>query len=174
MLCTQHQELAGAMQSAEIVQSRVVNPMVTANEVQATIAGRLDDDCCGCKDPKFAIQYEPDKIKLTQDEFDRAVAEFNNAVKKPIWWYPLWPLCVLFHAFTCHICDPYQKGGCVDFVLEKMAEKMSSQFAHKGVVFSIRVRLEPSLWGAIPCIGSLYEEKDGYFLVIQQQSGQPC
>ena len=58
--------------------------------------------------------------------------------------------------------------------LEKMAEKMSSQFAHKGVVFSIRVRLEPSLWGAIPCIGSLYEEKDGYFLVIQQQSGQPC
>ena len=167
-------ELAGAMSSAGIVQSRAVNPMVTANEVQATIAGRLDDDCCGCKDPTFAIQYEPDKIKLTQDEFDRAVAEFNNAVKKPIWWYPLWPLCVLFHAFTCHICDPYQKGGCVDFVLEKMAEKMSSQFAHKGVVFSIRVRLEPSLWGAIPCIGDLYAEKDGYFLVIQQQSGQPC
>ena len=144
--------------------------VVPEHERQTTIFGRLDDDYCGCKSPKFAIQYEPGKINLTQDEFDSAVAEFNDAVKKPIWWYPLWPLIVSFHAFTCHVCDPYQRGGCVDFVLEKMAEKMSEKFAYKGVKFIIRVRLEASMgWGALPCCGECYAEKDGYFLVIQQQ-----
>ena len=149
---------------------RQVYVVVPEHERQTTIFGRLDDDYCGCKSPKFAIQYEPGKINLTQDEFDSAVAEFNDAVKKPIWWYPLWPLIVSFHAFTCHVCDPYQRGGCVDFVLEKMAEKMSEKFAYKGVKFIIRVRLEASMgWGALPCCGECYAEKDGYFLVIQQQ-----
>ena len=108
---------------------------------------------------------------ITQSEFDRIVAEFNSAVKKPGWWYPLWPLCMLFHCFTCHGCDPHRRGGCFDFVLDKVAEQMNTQYANRGVQFTIKTRLENSLWAAIPFCGDCFESYESYFLVIQQQAG---
>ena len=45
-----------------------------------------------------------------------------------------------FHCtFTCQGCDPTQKDGCCDFVLETVAKRMSTKYAHKGVQFFIRL-----------------------------------
>ena len=159
--------MAGA---AVILQGNIV----PSGTDRTTISGRLQDDCCGCGDAKFAIEYEPGKTVLTQSEFDRIVAEFNSAVKKPGWWYPLWPLCMLFHCFTCHGCDPHRRGGCCDFALDKVAEQMNTQYANRGVQFTIKTRLEPSLWAAIPICGDCCDVDitESYFLVIQQQASR--
>ena len=109
------------------------------SENENTIIGKLGDDCCGCFSAKFDIRYDEGRTSLTQNEFESAVAEFNNAVKKPGWWYPLYPLCICFHLFTCQGCDPTKKDGCCDFVLETVAKRMSTKYAHKGVQFFIRL-----------------------------------
>ena len=63
-----------------------------------------------------------------------------------------------FHCtFTCQGCDPTKKDGCCDFVLETVAKRMSTKYAHKGVQFFIRFEE----------MGGLRDSYDVYYLVIQ-------
>ena len=149
------------------------NPIVPPGQEHCSIAGELQDDCCGwrgaCGDQKFVMEFQPGKLSLTQHEFEECLAEFNSAIKKPS-WYP-YPCCIVFHASTCHCLDEQRKGVCcATFKLETVAKNMTAKWAHKNLEFVICDRQEVLLDVGVPCHDDCCGDNlmDVYYLVIKQ------
>ena len=117
--------------------SDLVEPGMEHRTIAGSIQTQSNLNLCGCEQ-KLVIEYQPGKVSLDQFEFENVISEFNAAIKRPVWWWPLFPCCLIIDCITCYYCDPNVRGGCFNFALETVAEKMNTQYAQKRVEFIIR------------------------------------
>ena len=125
-------------------------PVVREGMEDSTIAVQMTFGLCFSR---FEASHEPDRLALSEEELDSAVAELNRALR----WPPAWA-CVL---------APCCFGPCLwrDAVLQRKTAALSQRFAARGVRFAFETRL---------CQGMQAENEQNhyraYYLVVEQQS----
>ena len=140
-------------------------PVVQPGTEHMTIAGEMHEDCCGCGNPNFDMQYQPGKVAITESEFDAAIMEMNSVLKRPLWWYLCYPLVCPLSVCTGERLGLYETTGPD---LQRKAKQLSNKYAAQGVKFSIR-RKQERIVDTDDYFGELDADiSDTFFLLVRQ------
>ena len=129
-------------------------PLIEPGMEDRTIATQMTFGCC-CSE--FDALYHPSKTSLSRSEFEGALQDLNDTLRRPpLWSYIFAPCCFVACCWR-------------DRAVYRTLDALNLRYGRRGVSFSVLVRLHEGPQ-ADNLIGREQNLKLGHFLVIEQHT----